>query len=256
MGNEIINNLDEKKDGKQIYNKEFQDENTNNSEKNIVIDKDICTDHEFNKDSSVNNSVSKKKTKTNSKAKVKGKLATIYITKIAILAAFSVVLYLFARFPIFPMFPYNVLEMDFSSIPSLLGGFALGPVAGVLIELIKCSIKLSTSSTLFVGELSNFIVSTAFVLPATLIYKYNKSMKGAIIGLTIGVFSSVVIASISNYFLIIPLYSKAFKMPALMEEFRVLFSFGYGIAFNLIKTISVSILTFLLYKRVSKPLHL
>jgi riboflavin transporter FmnP len=174
------------------------------------------------------------KTKTSSKRR----FVIGYITKVAILSSLSVVLYMFARFPIFASFPFNVLEMDFASIPSLLGGFALGPIAGVLIELIKCTIKLTTTNTLFIGELSNFIVSTAFVLPSTAIYKYSKykkTKKGAIIGLLVGVFMNVVIASLSNYFVIIPLY---------------------GIAFNLIKSVSVSIITFLLYKRVSKPLHL
>ena len=61
--------------------------------------------------------------------KSKKHLATAYIVKVALLTALSVVLYMWARFPIFPMFPFNVLDMDFSSVPSLIGGFALGPVA-------------------------------------------------------------------------------------------------------------------------------
>lgn len=194
-----------------------------------------------------------------SKSHKKRRFLVGYITKIAILSSLSVVLYMFARFPIFTVFPFSVLDMDFASIPSLLGGFALGPIAAVLIELIKCTIKLTTTNTMFVGELSSFIVSTAFVLPSTIIYKYSKykkTKKGAIIGLIAGVFTNVIVGSISNYFIILPLYSKAFNLPVLMTEYREVFAFGYGVAFNLIKSVSVSIITFLLYKRVSKPLHL
>jgi len=197
---------------------------------------------------------SKRNIPNKGKPRTKGKVATAYLTKVAILTALSVVLYLFARFPIFPIFPYNVLDMDFSSIPSLLGGFALGPMAAVIIEFVKCSIKLITSTTGLVGELSNFIVSVSLVLPATFFYKYNKNIKGAIIGLLIGVLSNALISSLSNYFIIVPMYAKLY-LPMLMD-LRIEFSFQYGLAFNLIKSISTSLITFLLYKRVSKLLHL
>ncbi len=186
--------------------------------------------------------------------KTKAIKTTAYITKIAVLSALAVVLYLFARFPIFPIFPYSVLEMDFSSIPSLLGGFALGPLAAVVIEFIKCSIKLITSTTGFIGELSNFIVSVSFVLPASLFYKYNKNIKGAIFSLLIGILSNLIFSSLSNYLVIVPLYAKLY-LPMLMD-LRIEFSFGYGLAFNAIKSVSTAIITFLLYKRVSKLLHL
>lgn len=217
-----------------------------NCDNNEFIELNNCV----NSDEHTENSCIIKK----NKPKTKVFKTTSYITKIAVLSAFAVVLYLFARFPIFPIFPYSVLEMDFSSIPSLLGGFALGPLAAVIIELIKCSIKLITSSTGFIGELSNFIVSVSFVFPAALFYKYNKNIKGAIFGLLIGIFSNLIISSLSNYFVIVPLYANLF-LPMLMD-LRVEFSFGYGLAFNLIKSVSTAIITFVLYKRVSKLLHL
>lgn len=189
----------------------------------------------------------------NRHAKTKGMKATAYITKVAILTSLSVILYLFTRFPIFMLPPFNVLKMDFSSLASLLGGFALGPLAAVIIEFIKCSIKLITSDTVFIGELSNFIVSISFVVPATFFYKYHKNIKGAIFGLIIGVFSNAVISSLSNYFIIVPMYAVFLPM---LNDLRVLFSFGYGLAFNLIKSLSTSVIAFLLYKRVSKLLHL
>lgn len=179
---------------------------------------------------------------------------TAYITKIAILSALSTVLYLFARFPIFPAFPFNVLDMDFSDIPALIGGFSMGPVAGVIIVLIKCVIKLSTSSTMLVGELSNFIVGCALVLPASLYYKFHKTRKGALIALVIGVLVNAAVSIFNNYFITVPLYAEVF-LPSIMEV-RVEFACEYGLAFNLIKSTVASVATFVLYKKLSPILHL
>ncbi len=179
---------------------------------------------------------------------------TAYITKIAILSALSTVLYLFARFPIFPAFPFNVLDMDFSDIPALIGGFSMGPVAGVIIVLIKCVIKLSTSSTMLVGELSNFIVGCALVLPASLYYKFHKTRKGALIALVIGVLVNAAVSIFNNYFITVPLYAEVF-LPSIMEV-RVEFACEYGLAFNLIKSTVASVVTFVLYKKLSPILHL
>ena len=182
------------------------------------------------------------------------RLATAYITKVAVLSAVATVLYFFARFSIFSVPPFNVLDMDFSDVPALIGGFALGPVASVIIAFIRCAVKLSTSTTAFVGELSAFVVSISFTLPATIIYKYNKNMKGALIGLGVGILSNAIISSLSNYFIMVPMYASLYS-PALMNV-RVEFAFMYGLAFNLIKTVVASVITFILYKRLSKILHL
>lgn len=182
------------------------------------------------------------------------KVATVYITKVAILAAVATVLYYFARFPIFPMPPFNVLDMDFSDIPALLGGFALGPVASVIIAFIRCAIKCTSTTTVFIGELSAFIVSLSFVLPATIIYKYNKTIKGAIIGLVVGIVTNAVVSCLNNYFITVPMYAKLYS--ASLMDVRVEFAFMYGLAFNVIKTVVASVITFILYKRLSKILHL
>ena len=179
--------------------------------------------------------------------------ATAYITKVAILSALSTVLYLFARFPIFPVFPFSVLDMDFSDIPALIGGFSMGPVAGVIIALIKCVIKLSTSSTMFVGELSNFIVGCALVLPASLYYKFHKTRKGALIALVIDILVNAAVSIFKNYFITVPLYAQF--APVVMEV-RVEFACEYGLAFILLKSTVASIVTFVLYKKLSPILHL
>lgn len=178
---------------------------------------------------------------------------TAYLTKTGILAALATVLYLFARFPIFSVFPFSVLDMDFSDIPALIGGFAMGPVSGVLIVLIKCVIKLATSETMFIGELSNFIVGVSLVLPATLFYKYHKTLKGAIISLVIAVVVNAAVSVVNNYFITVPLYSQF--APTIMDV-RVEFACYYGLAFNLLKSVVASVVTLLLYKRLSPLLHL
>ncbi len=183
---------------------------------------------------------------------MKKRLSADYIAKIAILSALSFVLFTFARFPIFPP-PYNVMDLDFSSLPVLLGGFSLGPVAVVIMELIKVGAKIATEGVGFhngIGDLSNFIVSLAFALPAAIIYKYNHTKKGAYIGLAVASVSQVVIAAISNYFLIIPLFAKVPGMGAFME-IRAEFSFIYGSLFNLIKGVSNALLAVIFYKRLS-----
>lgn len=182
---------------------------------------------------------------------------TAYLTKVAILSALSYVLYAFASFPIFPVFPFNQLDMDFSFVPALLGGYALGPSAAIVIETIKILIKMLTngSNTFYVGDLSNFIVSLAFVLPASLYYIRNRTFKGAIISLIIGVAFEAGLSCVSNYFVMCPLYGQF--APVVMEpDVRVLFSFAYGLAFNLIKTVSSAVIVLLVYKRLSPILKL
>lgn len=167
----------------------------------------------------------------------------------------SSILYIFVRIPLFPA-PFNVLKLDFATIPSLLGGFAMGPVAGVSIEAIKVFVKFLTDPTesAGVGELSNFIVSVALVLPASIIYKYHKSKKGALIGMLVGILTCVIVGALSNYFIVVPFYTE-FVTP-ILRDYRVQFAFGYSVAFNLIKSVATSILTYALYKRLSRILHL
>ncbi len=187
------------------------------------------------------------------KTKIK-KRDTIYLAKVAVLAALAYGLHLW-RIPIFPVFPFSVLELDFSYIPSLLGGFSLGPVAAIIIEVVKNGIKILTtgSNTFYVGDLSNLIVSLSFVLPACIFYRHHKTFKRAIIGLLIGYFTMLLLSSLSNYFIIVPMYAGA--VPTIMDV-RVEFAFGYGLAFNAIKGIVNAVIVVLIYKRVSPILHL
>ncbi|MDR3186141.1 MAG: ECF transporter S component [Christensenellaceae bacterium] len=179
---------------------------------------------------------------------------TAYLAKIAVLSALASVLYTLVRFPLFPA-PYNYVEVDIASLPAILGGFALGPVAAVLIEALRILLKLlyTGSTTIGVGEMSNFIASAAFVLPASLIYKYKKTKNGALLGLVVGITSNLIVSSLSNYFWVLPVFST--QVPFIME-IRIEFSFIYAPIVNLTKTLVTSMVAFFLYKHLSNILHL
>jgi riboflavin transporter FmnP len=184
------------------------------------------------------------------------------LVKIAMLSAVSFVLMLLS-FPIAAIFP-AFLKLDLSDLPALLGGFALGPVAGILIELIKniLNILIKGTDTGGIGELSNFIVGCCFVIPASLIYQYRKTQKRAIFGLLTGIAVMTVGAVFSNYYLIIPLYQNFMPLEQIIASSPIaavndMFTFIlYAIVpFNLFKGIVISAATMLIYKKLSPILH-
>ena len=184
------------------------------------------------------------------------------IALISILGALSSLLMYF-KFPLPFMPPF--MDFDLCGVPEMIGGFALGPVAAILIVFIKIVLKLllQGTSTMFVGELSNFILSCAYVLPAIYIYRKNKTKKGAILGLTIGTITVALTAIFTNLYIIIPFYGKMLGMEfnvildmcaavnPLVNSAITLAIFGI-VPFNLIKNGAVSIITVLLYKKISR----
>ncbi|MEG0895778.1 MAG: ECF transporter S component, partial [Oscillospiraceae bacterium] len=116
------------------------------------------------------------------------------VAKIGVLGALATLLMLI-EIPLW--FAPSFYKIDLSEIPVLLGGFALGPIAGVFIELIKIVLNFFINGTITggIGELSNFLIGCALVVPASIIYRKNKSKKGAIIGLAIGILCLTVFGS-------------------------------------------------------------
>ena len=184
-----------------------------------------------------------------------------YIAKIAILSALAFVLMLFEMPLAFIAPPFY--EMDFSDVIALIGSFALGPVAGVLIELLKnlLNILFTGSSTAYVGELANFVTGCAFVLPAALIYKHCKTRTSALIGLITGALSLAAVGGLMNYFVMVPLYAELY-MPmetiigmasAIFPSIDTLWKMILlcVVPFNLIKGALCGIITFLLYKKLA-----
>ena len=140
------------------------------------------------------------------KASKKHVISVKFITRSAVFAAFSIILYLVPglKFSV-PFFP-SFLEFHFDEIPALIAGFAYGPLSGFFVILVKTIVKLPMSNTMMVGELADFIYSSAFVIPAAIIYKKHRSIKGAIIGLSVATVIQVITSALITSFLILDFY--------------------------------------------------
>ncbi len=187
------------------------------------------------------------------------------LTKIAMLSAVAGVLMLLQT-PLW--FAPNFYKLDFSEVAVLIGGFAMGPVAAIMIEFIKILLNFVLNGTVTggVGEAANFVIGCALVVPASYIYHRNKTMRSALIGLSVGIVTMVIFASLANYFVLLPVYARVYGVPIQFFvdmgnalngsitslESLVLFAV---LPFNLVKGIAVSAVTVLLYKKVSPILH-
>lgn len=183
------------------------------------------------------------------------------IAQIGMLGAIAVVLMLFEiPLPFAPAF----YEIDFSEVPVLVGCFAMGPLAGAIIELIKILLNFAINGTITagVGEIANFLIGCALVVPAGIIYRKKRTRKGAIVGMATGTVVMTVLGCFLNAYILLPTYAKAFEMPieglvgmgsALNKNITDLFTFvAFAVApFNLLKGVLVSLIVFLIYKKIS-----
>lgn len=189
---------------------------------------------------------------------------TMRVRNIAVTAMLSAVafilMYLEFAVPVMPGF----IKFDFSDLPALLGSFALGPVYGILICLIKNVLHLAVSQSMFVGELSNFILGVAFVVPAGLIYQHKKSKKNAIIGGIIGAVFMGVFSIVSNYYVVYPVYYNFMPKDTIIQAYDVISSnllhvhmtsiFQCLVCFNLPFTVLKGLINVLITRSVYKPL--
>ena len=187
------------------------------------------------------------------------------IAQVGILSAVSTVL-MFIEIPLW--FAPGFYKIDLSEIPVLIGSFAIGPLAGVVMELIKnlLNIVFRGTTTGGIGELANFIMGCAMVVPSAILYQRQKTKKHALIGMAVGTACLVVVGCLMNYYVLLPVYASVFHMPidalvqmgtAVNPSVNSLWTLVLlAVApFNLIKGVLVSILTLLLYKHVSPLLH-
>ena len=187
-------------------------------------------------------------------------LSVQYLTRIAVLTALASILFLI-EIPVVAFY-----KLDLSNLPVLLGTFSMGPVPGLIILLLKSLIGMLHSSSMYVGELADFIMGAAFVLPAALIYRRHKTRNTALIGMAVGTVVMIVVAVLVNWKIMIPFYMTAYGMP--MEavvgmatkavpfvdtEWKLLLC--VTAPFNLLKGVVLSSLTFVLYKHLSPLLH-
>ena len=183
------------------------------------------------------------------------------LVKIGMLAAVAVILMIFEiPLPFAPAF----YEIDFSEVPVMVGCFAMGPLAGALIELVKILLNfvITGTDTAGVGELANFIIGCSLCVPAGLIYRRDRTRKNALIGMITGTLLMTVIGCVINAFVLLPTYAVAFglSMDKLVAMGTAVNSGITGIStfvmfavapFNLLKGILVSVIVFLIYKKIS-----
>ena len=195
----------------------------------------------------------------------KKKLTTNEMTKVAILSVMAFLI-MFIETPLW--FTPEFLKIDLSDIPALIGAFALGPMIGVIIELVKNMLNIALTGTITggIGELANFLIGSTFVYTAAYIYHKNKSLKSAVIGMLVGSLMMTIIAALANYYILIPMYAKIYgapveyfvelgaKLNSLIVDFKSFIFFAI-VPFNIFKGVVVSIITIPLYKRISPILH-
>ncbi len=172
---------------------------------------------------------------------------TVRLAKMGMLVAISVVLVSIVRFPIFPAVAF--LEYDPADIPIIIGTFAFGPIAGLMIVIITSilqGVTVSAASGLY-GIIMHILATGAFVLVAGLLYKGNKSKREAVIALVAGVAAMTIVMVIANM-IVTPIFT-GWPLSAVMEVMPFI------VAFNLLKAGVNSVITFFLYKRISPFLH-
>ena len=183
---------------------------------------------------------------------MKKKFSAIIIAQTSLLAALAYLL-LLLEVPIFPTAAPH-LKLNVSDLPALIGGFAFGPVVGVIITVVKILLFMltGTSTALGIGDLANFLLGLGFILPAAFIYRRKKTFKNAIIALVVGSVSMIITTCLTNYFIVFPL----FFGKQLAGSERITMILTIYLPFNAIKAVATSVLTAFVYKPVSKFLRL
>lgn len=184
------------------------------------------------------------------------------MTRIALLAAISAVLFL----PSFTIPIIGFYKLDLSNLPVLLGGFSMGPLSGLIILGIKSLTGLITTTSGGVGEIADFLMGAAIMLPAVFIYQRNKNRKSALIGMAVGTVCLSICGVVANAVLLIPFYVLImhFPMEAIIKTFTDIIPYVDSLEkvlilitapFNILKGVTLSVVTFLLYKHLSPLLH-
>lgn len=183
--------------------------------------------------------------------------------KIAVTGIFGAIgfILMLLEFPLASLIP-PFIKMDFSEIPAVIVGFAYGPWHGILVCLLKNLLHLFVSTTNGAGEASNFVLGAIFVGIASLIYKYYKTRKGALIASIVGALSMALISIATNYFIMYPFYTVVYGMPmeGIIDMYKAILPSSdtlikclliFNLPFNFIKGMIDCIICFLIYKKLS-----
>ena len=175
----------------------------------------------------------------------------------AVLAAMSsALMFLDFSIPIMPSF----IKLDFSELPALIASYALGPWYGVCVCLVKNLVNLLSTTTAGVGELSNFILGSVFVLFAGYIYKFKKNRTGALIGALAGAACMALISLFSNYYIVYPIYENFLPLEAILGMYRAIYPdvknlwhalIVFNVPFTFVKGMLNTAIAFIVYKKIS-----
>lgn len=184
--------------------------------------------------------------------------STPYLTRMAILTAISFLLFLI-QIPVVAFY-----KLDLSNLPVLLGAFSMGTAPGLIILALKCLLALLRTTSGGVGDLADFVMSAALIIPASVIYHRHKTRKNALIGMALGTLCMVVVGVLANKYIMLPFYMGAYHMNmdgilkyanvgGVDSEWKLLLLITGP--FNLLKGAVLSIVTGLIYKPLSPLLH-
>ncbi len=183
---------------------------------------------------------------TPSKPEKRGGVSRRFTAKrVALMAVFVALSFVvsFLEIPLFPATPF--LKLDFGNVFILLISFLLGPIEGVLVCLCKEGFRCLLPSATYVGELANFLMTSAYILLPSVAYRFHKGLKVVVPCLVAACFIGTATALLVNRFITFPLYMGGGAKTVFFDVF------WWIVAFNLVKTVSVGLLTVLLYKRLS-----
>lgn len=175
---------------------------------------------------------------------------------LAIFTALSFVMY-FLEFVLLPTSPVPFLKLDFSNVFVMIGGFTLGPVAGVIIAVLKEVLHgLILGQTAFVGELANVLFVLPYLLIPSIIYRKHKGIKTVLWTLAVGCVSACAVSMPVNYLLTFPAFTVAFGGTWEAGQQLFIATWYWALLFNFIKTISITAVVMLIYKPLSKLIKL
>lgn len=181
------------------------------------------------------------------------------VTLVGMLSAVAAVL-MFLDFSV-PLVP-SFLKMDLSEVPALIAAYAVGPLGGAAVCLVKNLFHLTVTSTGGVGELANFLMGAANAIVAGLVFKKLRGVKGATLGAVAGAICMAAVSLPVNYYLVYPAYS-SFIMPldSILDLYRALYHgiedlwdalLIFNVPFTLVKGLLSALLACLVFKPIRK----
>ncbi len=181
---------------------------------------------------------------------MKDVFTTKNIAGMAIFTALAFVCYcIVPEIPIFPGTPADFLKLDFSNVFIMLAGFMYGPIPALIITIVKEALHLPFGTTMGVGELANVIMTVSFVIFPSIIYRRKKGIKTVILALIVACVLQIAFSLLVNRFINFPFFIWLYKMPISASQFFASL-WWYVLLFNVIKSVSISVVTLVVYKRV------